>query len=171
MKICRRCKINPPRIDKASSGGIFYCESCFEEADKRRLLKARARSNEHRKSNKEKYNAAMRRYRSTQKYRRGAQARERKYQYGITEEQFRKMVYDQEGQCAICKEACPVDIGPPQKRLSVDYCHVTGRIRGLLCRRCNLAIGALRDDPILADVTAKYLRRYTQSPLLAMANG
>jgi hypothetical protein len=57
--------------------------------------------------------------------------------FGITEEDYYKMLNKQGGVCAICK-------GPPDKRwgkLSVDHCHETGSVRGLLCISCNTNLG------------------------------
>lgn len=58
--------------------------------------------------------------------------------YGMTEADYAVMKSAQGGKCAICAEP---------GELCVDHCHATGRIRGLLCRSCNLALGYLRDDP------------------------
>lgn len=65
-----------------------------------------------------------------------------KHRYGITIEQYDAMLAAQNGVCAIC-------LNPPRgkmKRLSVDHCHATGRVRGLLCITCNRAIGYF-DNP------------------------
>lgn len=43
--------------------------------------------------------------------------------------------------------------------LSIDHCHETGRVRGLLCAQCNHAIGNMRDDPDLLKRAAEYLER------------
>jgi Recombination endonuclease VII len=59
--------------------------------------------------------------------------------YGLTVEQYQEMVRQQNGVCAICGR--PPKGGKKTKRLSVDHCHKTGRIRGLLCTRCNIALG------------------------------
>ncbi len=72
--------------------------------------------------------------------------------YGLSPEALAGLIERQSGACAICRL-------PPQRRaLSIDHCHKSGEIRGLLCERCNLAIGHLRDSPDLADVAAAYLR-------------
>ena len=57
-----------------------------------------------------------------------------KCRYGITLEAFDAQVAQQNGHCAIC------GIIPDRVRLSVDHDHETGMIRGLLCRRCNMAL-------------------------------
>lgn len=43
------------------------------------------------------------------------------------------------------------------RRLSVDHCHKTGKLRGLLCHQCNFALGSLQDDPNIAASAAAYL--------------
>ncbi len=63
----------------------------------------------------------------------------------------------QEGKCLICrmKETCKFK--GVVRRLSVDHCHESGRVRGLLCMNCNIAIGKMRDDPNLLREAAMYL--------------
>lgn len=56
--------------------------------------------------------------------------------YGITVEEYDHLFAIQGGVCAICKKPCPSG-----KRLAVDHDHLTKRIRGLLCRSCNLGLG------------------------------
>lgn len=63
--------------------------------------------------------------------------------YGITEEEYWDIYDYQEGHCFICTRA-----NGKRKRLSVDHCHATGMVRGLLCTSCNRnVLGHLRDDP------------------------
>jgi hypothetical protein len=72
--------------------------------------------------------------------------------YGIDEETYEKMLAEQAHVCRICSS-------PPSalKRLCVDHCHRTGKIRGLLCDRCNVAIGLFGDSEELLVRTAAYL--------------
>jgi hypothetical protein len=74
--------------------------------------------------------------------------------YGLTLDEYDALVARQNGLCAICGE-------PPIKgrgrRLVVDHDHQSGRIRGLLCGACNVAIGYLREDPLLFDRAKAYL--------------
>jgi hypothetical protein len=77
--------------------------------------------------------------------------------YGVTREQYAEMLRQQGGGCAICGGT---DLGKRSGyRLSIDHCHGTNRIRGLLCATCNLAIGYLRDDPELCRQAAAYLEQ------------
>lgn len=60
--------------------------------------------------------------------------------YGLTEEQYASMLASQGGRCALCGE---------EKKLHVDHCHDTNKVRGLLCMDCNTGIGKLKHDPEL----------------------
>jgi len=71
--------------------------------------------------------------------------------YGITVHDYERMLARQRGTCAICKEP------PKRQRLSVDHCHKTKRVRGLLCGSCNPGLGSFRDRPDLLRMAAKYL--------------
>ncbi len=55
--------------------------------------------------------------------------------YGLTPDDYARMLSLQDGGCAICGRA-----PKPGKSLAVDHCHQTGRIRGLLCFRCNFGL-------------------------------
>jgi hypothetical protein len=74
--------------------------------------------------------------------------------YGLSVIDFQKMVAQQNGVCAICRE--PERGG---RSLSVDHNHITGHIRALLCSGCNKAIGFLRESPLLARAAATYLEQ------------
>jgi hypothetical protein len=65
--------------------------------------------------------------------------------YGLTEEDFRRMMRRQRGRCAICQKKFA-------KRINacVDHCHKTGKVRGLLCRGCNVAMHIVDDDKLLS---------------------
>ena len=65
----------------------------------------------------------------------------RKCTFGITREQFESMLAAQNGVCAICGRPETVKRKGVVHALSVDHCHVTGKIRGLLCSRCNRLLG------------------------------
>lgn len=82
-------------------------------------------------------------------------SRHYKSKYGITQDDWDAMYSAQGGVCAICK--VPGRTGK-HKILSVDHCHTTGRVRGLLCSICNSAIGSLGETPEQWEVVWRYLR-------------
>ncbi|MER9436732.1 endonuclease VII domain-containing protein [Mesorhizobium sp. M0618] len=81
-----------------------------------------------------------------------------KQRYGITLEKFDEMVASQNGLCAICETDTP---GGRWDRWSVDHCHTTGKIRGILCHSCNTGIGALNDDIDRLRKAIGYLEHYS----------
>lgn len=76
-----------------------------------------------------------------------------KRKYGITAAEFDQMLAAQGGGCAICE----TDVNPDSRSLAVDHCHKTGKVRGILCGRCNKALGLLRDDVLLFEKAVTYL--------------
>lgn len=81
--------------------------------------------------------------------------------YGLTRAEYDAMHAAQDGRCAICdrEETALSNKADRVKGLSVDHCHDTGRIRGLLCGRCNSAIGLLNHDGALLRAAIAYLNR------------
>ncbi len=75
-------------------------------------------------------------------------------QYGISLADYEDMVEEQGGLCIICGEK------PEGKRLSVDHCHRTDRVRGLLCNQCNLGLGCFKDNIKSLENAALYLRGF-----------
>jgi len=83
-------------------------------------------------------------------------ARDRDLQrnYGITLEIFNSILAGQGGVCAICGTSDWMDKGPV-----VDHDHDSGVLRGILCGRCNTALGLLRHRPGVLKAGAAYLER------------
>jgi hypothetical protein len=73
--------------------------------------------------------------------------------YGLSIEGYNALLARQGGACAICRKQ-------PEQRLCVDHCHVTRKVRRLLCRRCNLGIGYFGDDPRLLRRAVTYLEAF-----------
>jgi hypothetical protein len=79
-----------------------------------------------------------------------------KQRYGMTVEQYQKMFDEQGGKCAICQRPETV-----AKRLSVDHCHTTGKVRSLLCHNCNAGIGHFKENPEVLSEAITYLQRHS----------
>ena len=74
--------------------------------------------------------------------------------YGITLEEYNKMFAHQNGCCLICDQHQTV----LNKGLSVDHCHTTGKVRGLLCNNCNLMLGFAKDKIDTLSNSIRYLK-------------
>ncbi len=83
-----------------------------------------------------------------------------KHKYGITIEQYESMLESQNGLCKLCgkPEWIKANFSEDIRLLSVDHCHDTGRIRGLLCGNCNTAIGILGDTEQSIERVYKYMK-------------
>lgn len=86
-----------------------------------------------------------------------------KQNYKIDEVEYHRLLELYGGECPICEEE-------PSQRLAVDHDHTTGDVRGLMCKRCNYAMGQFGDDPKRMRRAAQFLEDRTQlvpQPFLA----
>lgn len=145
-KICPNCQeilpISAFNKSNRRDGCQTYCRAC------------------HNKMQREKYNSdpmqkVKRQIRASRRKELdplASRRKELKRMYGISLEQYAEMFKKQGEVCAICKNTCKT-----KKSLSVDHDHVTGKVRGLLCNKCNIALGALNDNVILFQRAIQYL--------------
>ena len=78
-----------------------------------------------------------------------------KREYGITQEQFLEMLKAQDGKCAICKTE------NPGRCWNIDHNHRTGKVRAILCGKCNTALGLFKENRESLIAALAYLDRYT----------
>ena len=88
--------------------------------------------------------------------------RDQKYRdtFGITLEEYNRMLRQQNGVCAICFEPETAKRLGKTLRLAVEHCHTTGKVRGLACRRCNSTMGYVKDSSLLLRSMADYLEKH-----------
>lgn len=80
--------------------------------------------------------------------------------FGIELSDYHKMVEEQQNKCAIClKEETKVYKGVVTA-LSIDHCHVTKKVRRLLCHQCNIGVGSFKDDITLLQSAIDYLKKH-----------
>lgn len=77
--------------------------------------------------------------------------------YGISIEQYKALLVEQGGGCALCGSPDPRNRNV--QHFCIDHDHQTKEVRGLLCYRCNRGIGLLQDDPEVLAKGVEYLRR------------
>ena len=78
-----------------------------------------------------------------------------KERYGITLDDYHKMLKDQNHKCFICGID---EIDSRDSKLCVDHCHIINKVRHLLCHNCNCGLGHFKDDFNLLEKAALYLR-------------
>jgi len=80
-----------------------------------------------------------------------------KIYYGITKEEFIRKLSKQDNKCAICN----IEIGEEsQLKANLDHCHLTKKIRGVLCRYCNIGIGQFKEDIEIIKKAVNYLETW-----------
>lgn len=87
-----------------------------------------------------------------------------KRKYNLDAEEYLQMLLDQDNKCLICKQpetnkTAKGDIRP----LSVDHCHTSGRVRGLLCNQCNAGLGNFKDNLESLRSAVEYLSRFEEN--------
>lgn len=142
MKTCLICKGIKP--SDSFYGQQSYCKPCQNAYAK----KWRQDNPDREKANKRRWQKSL-----TPRYNWNNHLMVR---YGITAEQWEEKLAQQGGVCAICKK-----VDPRGRRLSVDHCHTTGQVRGLLCDRCNTLLGRVDDDRDILISAADYLSTYS----------
>lgn len=80
------------------------------------------------------------------------------HEYKITTPERDAILRSQDGYCAICR----VPISFAENTAHLDHCHSTGKVRGVLCRQCNTALGSFRDNPMLLNNAIGYLDYYNE---------
>lgn len=139
MKLCTSCnsekELDNYQKDKHKPDGLYgTCRDCVS-------LKSR----KYREDNKDNLKV-----RKKQSYIKNADTWKEnwlKRRYGISLNDFNELLKHQNDTCGICKKEEIGFYGDKKKTLSVDHCHKTGKIRGLLCGKCNTALGLVDENP------------------------
>jgi Recombination endonuclease VII len=162
-KHCAKCKVTKNFIEfyknrSTADGYQAYCKPCKNLIDKKpRTEEIRAKDRERYKrristaEGKKKLLAASTRYKQSEHGKLAAWTRYLQKVYSIDSTTYMHLLELQNGGCAICQ------VKPNNRRLHVDHHHKSKKIRGLLCGKCNQAIGLLNEDLRLFDTAKKYL--------------
>ncbi len=86
--------------------------------------------------------------------------RHRRKSYGLTCKEYDDLVLKQKNKCAICKKSETKILRNKIVSLSLDHCHKSNKIRGLLCHRCNVFIGYCQESIDILKSAIKYLRHH-----------
>jgi hypothetical protein len=116
---------DPSRYVAMPGSGIYVCLDCKRENGKR-----------YRDKNRKKLNL-----------------KNRVGRYGISIADYKKMMKQQGGKCAICGDSLD------KVTIRIDHNHETGEVRGLLCASCNTGLGLLKDSPLVLENAKKYLEK------------
>lgn len=150
-KICTTCGIEKPvsafHRNRTQADGLHnQCKECKGDSSRRSYQK-----------NREKVLVKQAKYAANNRHVNRSASLRRKY--GISLEQYEAMYRAQGGRCALCGAKRPLYGTPKNRALNVDHDHKTGKIRQLLCRLCNVGLGAFKDNPDLLRAAIRYLNQ------------
>lgn len=169
MKKCSKCKIEKQisefiPCERGKYGVRGECKTCkkkydikykkenpdkYRETNKKSFLKRRIKIKKYRRINRVKRNAYLKEWHKRNPDKRKAQ--KLRHLYNIDLPEYNALLKNQSFCCAICKQR------PIKKMLCVDHDHKSKLVRGLLCQRCNSAIGFFRDNILLLEQAKIYL--------------
>jgi hypothetical protein len=149
----KKCKDSPCKscsnsISRGGNGnvsqvnGLKTCISCNESKDV---------SNFHYYSKEKRYHSFCNDCKK-EKFRSYQKNKGRFLRYGMTKDDYEKMYADQKGNCFLCGEHYSI--------LCIDHSHKTGKVRKLLCKECNTAIGLLKENISTLENIINYIKNY-----------
>lgn len=169
IKVCGKCELEKSvtefhRARGRKSGRQSYCKSCrraYEDSDQGKAARKKYNQSETAQT----YRASGKRRKAALKYSRSDRARSQILQrlYGVTIEEYYRIFTEQKGVCAICGKKETWVLRGKIVELSVDHDHRTGKVRGLLCHKCNPGLGNFNDSPKLMEKAIAYVRRYQKN--------
>lgn len=158
MKICGVCKVPKElsefhRCDGNLDGHQHRCKVCKTKYSRIRYLQdlenqQRIGREAHQKRFRENPDKVRETNRNWRKKNPGHHI---KMTYGLSIEQWDEMMLNQGGMCAICDS---------EGKLCVDHDHATGKIRQLLCKKCNTSLGLIQDSVTIAQSVVEYLKKH-----------
>lgn len=154
-KMCRECKSTLERIRVA---GLKWCRMCKTSKPPEDFHFLGTKQKQRRAQCK----ACVNLYESLPSMKAKLQQRSRQYQTGFTPELWRRTLALQHHRCAVCA----VPFSELTREPHGDHCHSTQQPRGILCPKCNTAIGLLDDDPARLRRAATYLEHAPCDDLL-----
>jgi len=126
-----------------------------------KILKRKQKQAEYYQKNKEKarINGANWKKNNQDKIRLKNRKLQIKNSYGLSWEEYLSLYEKANGHCEICGTSLKIlaEKFEQNSTACVDHCHTTGEVRGILCRSCNVALGHLKDNKVLAWNAYKYL--------------
>lgn len=162
-KACTKCEVQKSLKDfhKDSNNKCGLTSQCKACRKIQRMCWGKKHPEKVRKHKRDEYHRNREKH---LEYTRSSERRDRwfrwklKRQFGISFDDFMSLMDSQLGLCAICHGE--MDRGQTSnKRLNIDHDHKTGKVRGLLCFRCNTGIGSLNDDPKVLASAIRYLMK------------
>jgi len=167
-KVCRVCKEEKPlhsfpRDKSRKWGRANHCNSCYQvyyRNHKEQIKKQHKQyDNENKEVVREQHKQYYRMHGCNQEYKSKKKYYDHKHQlkrkYNLSIEEYNTLFLIQEGRCYICER----HQSECKTKFAVDHDHITGKVRGLLCNKCNLGLGSFNDSIKLLKKAILYLTK------------
>lgn len=165
FKFCNKCGVLKPLTDfyyrKDTGKYRPTCKRCKNTLDAEQKKKRREYNKSQWQKNKDKRTKQYREWYDKRYYDTDQVERRRSHnykKYGLSSEEYMEMYKKNEGKCYICNQPEIIKRKGKVKRLAIDHCHSTGKVRGLLCQNCNRGLGLLKDNIEVLENAIKYLK-------------
>ena len=151
------------------------CRNCIVVKGNKKLIdselmapyRTKEKKNKWRKNNKDKVKQISDKYNSKdstkqklkkyyQQHKNSLRDRDLQKKYNISLNEYNTLLQNQNCVCAICK----INKCSSGKAFAVDHSHETGKVRGLLCKNCNLGLGIFKDNPLTLQKASSYLMEH-----------
>lgn len=163
MRICSKCNLSKDRLEfyVRKNGNLHReCKECYKERirtyRKNNLEYVRNKEKEYRNVDPKKYRERDRKRNSSIERKNIRKNYTLKNAYNITLNEYYSILEKQGGGCSICGETK----SNGKNYLCVDHNHSTGKVRGILCDRCNRGLGLFKDSPELLLNAFDYLKTF-----------
>ncbi len=155
-KICIKCLIKKSKNEFYTSSTSKdnlsrYCKICDRDIKTKYRKNNKERIKNYSKKYRESHKQQIKESTTTQEYKKQNKERSLKYLYNLDIKKYNDILILQNNSCKIC------NISFQKTKICVDHDHLTGKIRGLLCRKCNTGIGLFNDSIILLNKATIYL--------------
>lgn len=180
MKICNECKLEkmlddfPTQMKREKLVHLGNCRDCHNAKQRQNYLanheQRKQKLRDYHELNREAMNEQSRIYYLNNKDKAQAYYQENKEElakkdwargiyrrYGLTVEEYNNLSEQQNHVCVICQKSANA---ANSDKLHIDHCHVTGKVRGLLCTNCNNALGRAKEDPRILRAAAEYIESF-----------
>ena len=161
--LCKKCNIVKDVKDIVKKEGKYrnLCKDCRNKEARDKIATDEDLRNKERERGKEKYQKNKEQHKVIcNKYREEHLPLYKnlylKNKYNITLDDKNKMKNEQDNKCLICKNEFKDD-----KSTYVDHCHITNKIRGLLCHTCNSGLGMFKDNIEYLERAIEYLKKHS----------
>jgi hypothetical protein len=158
-KRCSTCGEVKPTTEyyKQTRGLAYQCKACARMSQRRFYERNRDRL---------RADLARRRKDNPTLFATHRRASRLKMKYGITPKEHATMLAAQGEACAICCVAINGKNNAGWSQANVDHCHNTGRVRALLCHRCNVAIGYIEKSRVPIEHYLNYIQKHKQGDVV-----